>query len=693
MTRAVPAARRRPGNLSSRATQAAAQSAVEAPAVGGRLLVGSCWYVGFAVAAGGAVDLAGHPQLVPVAGVGLGVVGVLLLVSALRSRARARLVAVASAAVAPLLGVRSLSVGSQLLRVRWARGLGVGVPRRVAVCPPASCDLADPPLLEELGDTLSRRFNTRLRVQTVRRRRHQAVYVSTPAPAADPADSDPTVRRAKLVLAQHFGVETPLKATFDADGDLDSFVASYPAHPRTSSPTFRVMFDRNLNEMLPGRWRVRWASERDEVTVARPHLSTKVDHPPADPTLDPDHLPYAVDEDGQPVTWPLRLSPHALVAGTTGSGKTVVLMGLVTEVALRGWPCRICDPKRVEFLGMRGHPNVQIVATTAIDMVTVIDDAHATMEARYAALEAGDCDEDDFEPLFVVLDEYREFQDQVSAWWAVQRAITKGLPTRPTVFAKVGSLARLGRTARVHLVIGIQRPDVDKDFLSGEMRDNFRCRISLGPLSVNGAQMMWESPHIGRTVPGRLRGRATAVTSSGFPGEVQCYWTPDPRRTIDGSDDDTLLRRLHPDQVNHPFLRVTVDSEDALAGRIVDADGPPARPWQSKKTAATQPAQVAVSGDDETWGAQAVEVAGDVYDDLYQPPSPAAFCDLDYADMVEVDPSTGEWGIVESIDPDPDDHTQLIIDYRTADGGEPGCLRRRGNETLQRRQQRQGDHP
>jgi len=80
------------------------------------------------------------------------------------------------------------------------------------------------------------------------------------------------------------------------------------------------------------------------------------------------------------------------------------------EAAARGWPIWMCDPKTVEFIGLRRWPNVQIVATSVADMVVVVLRAQQEMERRYAMVEAEQADDDEFEPLVVVLDEYRARQ-------------------------------------------------------------------------------------------------------------------------------------------------------------------------------------------------------------------------------------------------------------------------------------------
>ena len=63
----------------------------------------------------------------------------------------------------------------------------------------------------------------------------------------------------------------------------------------------------------------------------------------------------------------------------------------------------------------------------------------------------------------------------------------------------LSDLARLARSAKIHMLLGIQRPDVE--FLGGEMRDNFGARLSLGRLSPQRAMMIWDSPAIGVVLP------------------------------------------------------------------------------------------------------------------------------------------------------------------------------------------------
>ncbi|MGK4422328.1 hypothetical protein ACSLVQ_29180, partial [Klebsiella pneumoniae] len=75
----------------------------------------------------------------------------------------------------------------------------------------------------------------------------------------------------------------------------------------------------------------------------------------------------------------------------------------------------------------------------------------------------------------------------------------KGAPAQAPVLDLLSDLARLARSAKIHILLGLQRPDVE--FLGGEMRDNFGARVSFGRLSPQGANMMWDSFAVGVAIP------------------------------------------------------------------------------------------------------------------------------------------------------------------------------------------------
>jgi hypothetical protein len=313
---------------------------------------------------------------------------------------------------------------------------------------------------------------------------------------------------------------------------------AYPSTFRDDAPETRFGLQEVINAKAPGRWRLDWETDADRVVAARrPAMPAKIDHHvPAD-LSDTWRLPFATDEDGAEVAWDLRVAPHCLVAGETGGGKTVALRALITEAALRGFEIRILDPKRVEMMGLRGWPNVAEVATDTEDMIDLMERMHEKMDSRYAEVESRRVAKDSHRPVLLVVDEAHEWIERSNAWWKANREKGQTGTVHPVV-EQWRSIARLGRTARVHLLVGIQRPDAS--IFGGAARDNYGARVALGALSQDGAKMMFQDSSVGRDVPADAKGRATADVGSG-PREVQVWWTPDPE-----SGPDPLLDALRP---------------------------------------------------------------------------------------------------------------------------------------------------
>lgn len=245
---------------------------------------------------------------------------------------------------------------------------------------------------------------------------------------------------------------------------------------------------------------------------------------------------------------------------------TVSLIGDAVEAARRGFRVLVVDPKRVEFLGLRGWPNVEIVATTVQDQTAVIHFALELMNERYRLIEEEGAREADFERVLLIIDEYRQFYANVKGWWTSIKVT--GMPTECPVFEWVGSLLRMAGACGIHVDLGTQRPDAA--FLQGEVRDNFSARMSTGRLSPDGAQMMYDTQHIGTTVPLNVRGRATMIGTDDVPREVQVYYTPDPRRAT-STQDLQLLEAFKPDCVTHPRQQVLLGDADAARAELAGA--------------------------------------------------------------------------------------------------------------------------
>ena len=508
----------------------------------------------------GLAPLLGHPGWAIPGLVGCLLVATLRGAAGRRSSMRRDIADRLVEALSPSLGLRTPDRRVVQLS-KWTQGWP-GEPRKVLLKYAPGITDDDPTWRTELVKTVGRRLLGNYQV-TRHDRRNLRLYLALVGEGLE-ADKTPALQaRAERTIKELLGTTASL-ADAEWKGDtLAALEVKHEAGVKLASPAYRTRIERVISTMLPGRWRAKWDLLEDRVRFElRPPLPGKVDHPAI--ALDPDHLykiPLALGEDGEVIRWNLRgAAPHMIVVGKTGQGKTVVINGVVMEFCFRGWPVRICDPKRIEFMGLRGWPNVETVATAVEDQVALIYQTWQEMERRYSLIESGEATEDDFEPLLLVLDEYRDFVGMATAWYAGIKV--SGMQNKCPAFEWVASLARKGRSARIHLLLGTQRPDAE--FLGGEMRDNFATRMSLGRLSPQGAMMMWEAAYIGVAVPRGKPGRGTAVDDNDSPVEIQAYWTPDPRRLkVDDLEDRAILEQLRPAELVHPQLRIEL-GEDLL---------------------------------------------------------------------------------------------------------------------------------
>lgn len=380
-----------------------------------------------------------------------------------------------------------------------------------------------------------------------------------------------------------------LAGMMDTDGAADlcgtvshiqtSFALAHDMRELACSLGFTATMSTWQPPRRPRTWTVGWTTSRDVFTVPRKlngHRATR----PATTWHDVGRGITAVTTvESVPVRCITVDSPSRLyLVGETfiPTHNTVAEHHVLVAVSQYGWPIWVVDGKSIEFLGWRGWPNVQIVATTIEEQVAVIDRAHQVMEHRYALIVDGRASEADFEPLMLFVDEFADFRANVIDWYS--RVKRRGDPTKPPILNKLASIGRKGRSSRVHMLFATQRPDAE--YFQGDQRDNFRMRISMGRLSPQGAMMMWQDPSVGVSVPRGCRGRGTAINDHNQAVETQMYRVPDPRK-VGPSDTDELevLDRLRPTEPRHHRLVILppppdLDGDDTEPSYhdVVDAD-------------------------------------------------------------------------------------------------------------------------
>ncbi|MEV7801159.1 FtsK/SpoIIIE domain-containing protein [Microbacterium foliorum] len=235
---------------------------------------------------------------------------------------------------------------------------------------------------------------------------------------------------------------------------------------------------------------------------------------------------YGIGTDGKPAYWQPSKDAHMLAIGGTGGGKTIFEHGVIQQLAQAGARVWLLDGKRVEFKGYRNYPNIEILAQKIEQQVRLVKMAFDLMETRYDLIERDEVSISELEPVFLVIDEVKTFLSSADRLY--KKTKEKGMPTKSEVLDWLSDMGSLARTAKIHMVFGLQRPDAE--FIGGELRDNFGARVSLGQLQSNvGSMMMWNNPAIGVQVP-KIPGRAISFVD-GVPGQIQVPFTanPDPQ--------------------------------------------------------------------------------------------------------------------------------------------------------------------
>ncbi len=182
-----------------------------------------------------------------------------------------------------------------------------------------------------------------------------------------------------------------------------------------------------------------------------------------------------VDVLGKPYSFDLAKAPHLLVAGTTGSGKSVLLHALIASLVQSCTPEQLqiylIDPKRVEFTAYKqlAHLAPEGLVTDAPAALKLLKELAGEMERREQLLaDAGVRDlEEGLKKQVIQLPFIVVFVEELSAL-LMESQDTETYLVR---------LAQKARATGIHLVLATQRPDADT--FSGLLRSNVPSRIAL----------------------------------------------------------------------------------------------------------------------------------------------------------------------------------------------------------------------
>jgi DNA segregation ATPase FtsK/SpoIIIE, S-DNA-T family len=187
------------------------------------------------------------------------------------------------------------------------------------------------------------------------------------------------------------------------------------------------------------------------------------------------------DVAGSPIVADLAKLPHLLIAGQTGSGKSVSINSVICSLLLTATPDDVrlilCDPKRVELAGFNNIPHLVVPVVTDHDKIlNALYWAVGEMDRRYRlfaratarnidAYNAARTGPDRVPYIVLIIDELADLM--MSAPIQVEKAITR--------------LAQLARATGIHLVVATQRPSVD--VITGLIKANIPARIAFATAS------------------------------------------------------------------------------------------------------------------------------------------------------------------------------------------------------------------
>lgn len=294
-------------------------------------------------------------------------------------------------------------------------------------------------------------------------------------------------------------------------------------------------------------------------------------------------VPLAVGDEGAQAEWKPRRDAHLLIVGGTGGGKTITEHGVIQRLTQACWRTWLIDGKQVEFLGYQDWPNVEFLAQDVDSQIRLIYQAYTTMRERYKLIREKKVRIDELDPIALVIDEVTSLLEFVDERY--EETKPKGGKSKAPVMKWLANILRLGRTAKIHLVFGMQRADT-QILGGGEARDNFKARITLSKLeSKEGSMMIWNDPAIGVAVPDHP-GRAVSLIN-GVPTMVQAAYTANPDIEHPADYHPGMVRAMIPEHEVYSRKAVAepIPPEGAESGEIswshildsklLDADGNP----------------------------------------------------------------------------------------------------------------------
>jgi S-DNA-T family DNA segregation ATPase FtsK/SpoIIIE len=202
-------------------------------------------------------------------------------------------------------------------------------------------------------------------------------------------------------------------------------------------------------------------------------------------------VPLGLDVSGKPKVSNIAKMPHVLIAGQTGSGKSVLLNSWITTFLFRASPSEVkmilVDPKRVEFTQYAGVPHLLTPVIVEPDkVVSALKWATKQMDERYKLFaQVGARNIESY-------NEMSGFQALPYIVIVIDELADIILFAPAEVEDNICRLAQMARATGIHLVIATQRPSVD--VLTGLIKANIPTRLSFAVASMTDSRVILDGP-------------------------------------------------------------------------------------------------------------------------------------------------------------------------------------------------------
>lgn len=162
----------------------------------------------------------------------------------------------------------------------------------------------------------------------------------------------------------------------------------------------------------------------------------------------------------------ININTHLLIAGSSGSGKSVALHALILSAMEQGYKLALIDPKRVELSFYKNINSLLLpIAKSSEEAENTIQNIYDLMESRYKKMDKLEQRQSNEVPILLIIDEFSELIEQ-----------------NKKLMQTIERIASLGRACNIHLILSTQYPIVK--YVSNAIKSNsarlcFRCKSKM----------------------------------------------------------------------------------------------------------------------------------------------------------------------------------------------------------------------